>query len=133
MLKKGDIKSYRKVVMPEDIAAFPSEKNILVHDVYATFALARDMEWCSRLFVLDILKEDEEGIGTELQIKHIAPALVGEEVKFEAVISSFNDKGLFCNLTVKAGERLIAKGMTGQKIIKKNNFKTKLSGLRERS
>lgn len=129
MLKKGDKRIFKKVVQKQDIAAFPEQ---LVHEVYATFALARDIEWCSRLFILDIKKEDEEGIGTELQIKHLSSALVGEPIEIEATVTSFSEKGLLCEITVTSGERLIATGLTGQKLIKKEKLKEKLSGLKAR-
>jgi predicted thioesterase len=126
MLKSGDIKVFNKIVLPEDIAAFPDQ---LVHEVYATFALARDVEWSSRLFLIEIIEEDEEGIGIELQVKHISPALVGEKVAIEATITSFIENKLYCDITAKVGNRIIAIGKTGQKIIKKDKFKKILSGL----
>ncbi|MDQ3534736.1 MAG: hypothetical protein M3421_03830 [Bacteroidota bacterium] len=126
MLKSGDIKVFNKIVLPEDIAAFPDQ---LVHEVYATFALARDVEWSSRLFLIEIIEEDEEGIGIELQVKHISPALVGEKVAIEATITSFIENKLYCDITAKVGNRIIATGKTGQKIIKKDKFKKILSGL----
>ena len=54
----GSEKSYTKVVSAEDIARFESGT---VHEVYATFAIARDAEWAGRLFVLDMKEDDEEG------------------------------------------------------------------------
>ncbi|MDQ3394154.1 MAG: hypothetical protein M3512_08590 [Bacteroidota bacterium] len=128
MLNSGDRKIYKKIVLPEDIAAFPEQ---VVHEVYATFSLARDMEWCSRLFVLDLIKEDEEGIGTELHVKHLHPAIIGEEVVIEATVISFVENALLCEIVVKVGERIVATGETGQKIIKKEKLKELLAGLKQ--
>ena len=47
----------------------------VVHPVCATFALARDIEWTTRQFVLQMRDDDEEGIGTMLTIDHRSPAL----------------------------------------------------------
>ena len=82
VFKPGDIKEYRSVVRAEDVAAF---QGVVVHAVCSTFALARDIEWTTRQFVLDMLADDEEGIGTYLEIEHLGPAFVGEEIVFRGV------------------------------------------------
>ncbi len=119
-LKKGDRKLYPKVVGEEDLATFHGEN---VHPFYATFALARDMEWASRLFVLDIKDADEEGIGTYLKVRHYSPARLGEEVMIEAVFEKMRKNEIICIILAKVGDRLVAEGETGQKIIKKKTLK----------
>jgi fluoroacetyl-CoA thioesterase len=84
----GDRKLHLKMVEAIDFASFDSG---LVHPVCSTYVLAREMEWASRLFVLDMLEDDEEGIGTKLEINHLSPALEGEELRVEATISSVNN------------------------------------------
>lgn len=115
-LKPGEIKIFEKEVLPGDLAAFNNE---LVHEVYSTFALARDMEWSSRLILLEILEEDEEGIGTELQIKHLKPAFLGQKLTFEASVKKYKNKILDCEITVKCGKKIVATGFTQQKILNK--------------
>lgn len=115
----GDRKIFSKTVESSDIAEFESGA---VHDVYATFALGRDAEWSSRLFVLDMKDEDEEGIGTFLNIRHVSPALLGQTVTFEAVVSHLEKNSIHCQVTARVGERVIAECSTGQKIIKKEKL-----------
>jgi fluoroacetyl-CoA thioesterase len=122
----GDIKLFNKVVNTDDIASFDSGT---VHQVYATFALGRDAEWSSRLFVLEMKEEDEEGIGTFLNIQHQSPAKVGDLVTFTAVIYELNKNTINCNITAKVGERIIATGATGQKIIKKEKLEILFNSL----
>ena len=55
----GDVQVFRNVVTAGDLAVFGGE---IVHPVCATFALARDIEWTSRQFVLKLRDDDEEGI-----------------------------------------------------------------------
>src|SRR5688500_7781024 len=114
IFKPGDIKVYKTTVNREDVATFQGE---LVHDVCSTFALARDIEWTTRQFVLDMKEEDEEGIGTYLQIAHKAPAFVGEELTVKGTFESLTGHELSCSYKVFAGSRLIAEGKTGQKIL----------------
>lgn len=112
-------RSYTKVVETADTATFDAGQ---VHPVYATFALGRDAEWVCRLFVLDLKKEDEEGIGTFLNIKHISAALLGSTVKFTATIHKIEGNNIICDFEAKVGDRLIASGQTGQKILKKEKL-----------
>jgi predicted thioesterase len=116
----GDKKHFRKRVLPEETARFESGE---VHPFYGTFALARDAEWSSRLFVLDMKEEDEEGIGTFVEVQHLSPALVGDEVEFTAVLVEQQKNNVICSIEAKVGERMIAKGRTGQKILKKEKLK----------
>lgn len=114
LFKYGDTKEFYKVVSKKDTAKF---NGVEVHPYYSTFALARDAEWSSRLFVLDIKEIDEEGIGTFVNIKHVSPALVGDEVRFIATIKSVVHNEVVCTITAKVNGRLIAKIETGQKIL----------------
>ena len=117
--RKGDKKQFQRIVRQEDCASFESGD---VHPVYATFALARDAEWTCRQFALEIKESDEEGIGTFIHVEHHAPALVGEQVNFEAVLDSVKANEIICTFTAKTGKRIIASGKQGQKILKKEKL-----------
>ena len=80
------------------------------------------MEWSSRLFVLEMVEEHEEGVGTSLEIKHLAPAFVGEQVEITATFESLTKNELFCRIEVSVGNRKIAMGRTGQKILTKEKI-----------
>ena len=123
----GDKKQYYKKVKPDDVAAFDSGE---VHPVYSTFALARDVEWAGRLFVLEMKEGDEEGIGTSLSIEHRAPAFVGEEVSIESSVLSINKNEIICKYEVYVGDRLVAWGTQGQKILKKAVLEEKFDQLK---
>jgi fluoroacetyl-CoA thioesterase len=119
IFKKGDTKNFVHTVTTSDTATFESGT---VHEVYATFALGRDAEWCTRLFVLEMKDDDEEGIGTFINIQHLSPALVGSEVVFTGTYEELNGNHLTCNFEAKVNDRVIAKGSTGQKILKKEKL-----------
>lgn len=123
----GDKKTFIRIVRKEDTAAFESGE---VHPVYATFALARDAEWCSRLFVLEMKEAQEEGIGTFVTVKHLSPAFIGDEVLFEAEIEVLTGNEVNCLFTAKKGNRLIAEGRTGQKIFTKEKLTNLFDTLR---
>ncbi|MFD2512425.1 thioesterase family protein [Pontibacter locisalis] len=119
MIKPGDTRTYIKHVTSADFARFDDG---LVHAVCSTFSLAQAAEWAGRLFVLDLKEEDEEGIGTCLTINHKSPAFEGEKVEITAVLEKLEGNEVTCVYTAKVGERLIADGKTGQKILKKEKL-----------
>jgi len=119
VFKIGDKKNYNFRVKAQDVAHFDQQA---VHDVCATFTLAREIEWASRLFVLEMLEEGEEGIGTHLNIKHLSPALLGEVVEIIAEYNGIEEREIICKYEAKVGDRLVAKGTTGQKILQKEKL-----------
>jgi predicted thioesterase len=119
LFKPGDTKHFSRTVRPEDCASFDSGH---VHPVYATFALARDAEWCCRLFVLDMKEISEEGIGTRLTVDHLFPALAGSQVDFTAVITQILHREITCSYEAVCNGRLVATGTQVQKILSKEKL-----------
>ena len=113
--KKGDQKIYKTKVAEADLATFHGK---VLHKVCSTFSLARDMEWSSRLFFIDMKDADEEGLGTYLEIKHLSPAFVGDELIIKAEVDEINGNELMCTIEVRTEDRLIAIGKTGQRMLK---------------
>ena len=128
LFKQGDLKTHSMMVKIEDVAEFNGTE---IHPVCATFTLAREIEYASRLFVIDMLEEGEEGIGTFLEIKHISPALVGEQLDLKASWEMQKGEDIFCEVEVKCGARIVSKAKTQQKIVNKVRFNKNLSRLVE--
>ncbi len=122
----GQTKTFSKTVATNEVAAFDSGT---VHPVYATFAIAKDAEWSGRLFVLEMKEADEEGIGTFVSVEHKAPVLVGQEVIFTATLESINGNEIITTYEAKCGDRLVAKGRQGQKILKKEKLEKLFNSL----
>lgn len=119
VFKLGDTKVYQRKITLEDQASFHGE---VLHSVCSTFSLARDMEWSSRLFFIEMKEDDEEGVGTHLSIDHRSPAFVGEELHIIATVAELNENELICDILVKVGDRIIATGKTGQRMLKKERL-----------
>lgn len=128
IFKPGDQKVYRKVITDSDKAAF---HGVVLHAVCSTFALARDFEWSSRLFFIEMKEEDEEGVGTFLSIDHKSPAFVGEELSLTATIEKIDRNELICFIEAKCGNRLVANGKTGQKMLKKDKLRSLFTKMEE--
>ncbi len=130
IFKKADTKSFTKKVTVQDIATFESGT---VHEVYSTFAIARDAEWSGRLFVLDMKEEDEEGIGTHISINHKSPAFVGDEILFTATFDEINDKQEIVNSFIATcNNRVIAEGIQKQRILKKEKIESIFSNIKNK-
>jgi predicted thioesterase len=121
--KPGDQKTFKVVVTEWDtpnFAALPKEQGGgQVHPVYSTYAIVRDAEWCGRLFVLEMKEQDEEGIGTMASVEHVAPAHIGQEVVFTATVETIDGNEITTSFEARCADRLIARGRTSQKILKK--------------
>jgi len=126
--KKGDIKTFTKIVLPTEIAEFESGT---VHEVYSTFSIAKDAEWSGRLFVLEMKEDGEEGIGTKISVEHKSPAFVGDEINFIATFEEITERGeIITSFQVFCGDRLIAKGTQGQRILLKSVIDEKFKEFR---
>ena len=125
--KSGDREQHIFVVEKQH---FPEFRDAVVHEVCSTYVLAREVEWSSRQFVLKMLEEDEEGIGTKIHIEHLSPAFEGEEVIIESIVDSIKGKELICSFSACVGDRIVARGKTGQKVFKKKDLKQIFDGLR---
>lgn len=119
IFKPGDKKQIAYVVKQSDVAAFQGE---VVHPVCSTFALAREIEWATRQFVLEMREIHEEGIGTHLAIDHKSPAFVGEEILFISTVEKLEKHEIICAFEASVNGRIIATGKTGQKIISREKI-----------
>jgi fluoroacetyl-CoA thioesterase len=128
IFKKGDTKEFFKVVDDSEIASFESG---IVHDVYSTFSIAKDAEWSGRLFVLEMKDYDEEGIGTCITVNHKSPAFVGDKIRFVSTFEEITLKGdIMTTFQAFSGDRLIAEGTQGQRILPKEKIEKLFKNLR---
>lgn len=122
----GTIKVYETIVTESKLASFETG---LVHPVYSTFALGKDVEWACRLFVLEMKEDGEEGIGSFLSINHVFPAPLLSKVRIEAKLEKIAGNTITCSYKAYANERLIASGEQVQKIINKKQFDQLIAGI----
>lgn len=115
----GTQKSFRTTVTEEKLARFDAG---LVHPVYSTFSLGKDVEWACRLFVLEMKEEGEEGVGSYLSIEHLSPAPLDSEVEITATLTAVNGNEVVCSYEVISSGRLIATGIQKQRIVNAQRF-----------
>ena len=89
-----------------------------VHPVYATYWLCKHMEEAGRKIILPFLEEGEEGIGSAVSARHLAPAVAGQrlDVVAEHVSTERNRVRVRCRATNAAGQ-VVGEGETEQTIL----------------
>jgi fluoroacetyl-CoA thioesterase len=104
-----------------------------VHPVYATYWMAKHMELAGRKIILPFLEEGEEGIGSYVEVRHLASALPGMRVRIiarhertegnrvHAVMEAYNELG-----------DLLGRGRTEQVILPKAKVEALFARLRAR-
>lgn len=124
--RPGDRKHYHIVVDDRRLARFDAG---LVHPVYGTFALGQDAEWVCRLFVLDMLEAGEEGVGSYLSVRHLAPAPKGATVVLEAELRAVAGNRVRCKWTAVWNNTLIADGEQEQQVVDAARFAAHIARL----
>lgn len=111
--------SYRHTVSEADVAAFATG---VVHRVYGTAAMVRDMEYAARLVLLDLLEPEEEGVGAEVWCRHLAPVPVGATVELLAAVVEQDDRRLVCRVEARHHGKLAGEGRVVQVVVETGRF-----------
>ena len=104
-----------------------------LHGVYATYWLTKHIELVSRKLILPFLEPDEEGIGFEVSVRHLASALPGMEVKLRAVHLRTEKNRVYalCEAFNALGNK-VGEGTTTQVVLRKEKLEAGFEALRER-
>ncbi len=104
-----------------------------VHPVYATYWLAKHMEEAGRKIILPFLDEGEEGIGSAVAVRHLAPALPGMRVDVvaEHTGTAGNRVAARCTARSELGD-LLGEGSTEQTILPKERIVERIASLEGR-
>ena len=104
-----------------------------VHPVYATYWLCKHMEEAGRKIILPFLEDGEEGLGSAVSARHLAPAVAGERLDVVAahVGTDGNRVHVSCRATNDAGE-LIGEGETEQAILPRERIAARIAAAEAR-
>ena len=104
-----------------------------LHPVYATYWLVKHMEMVSRKVILPFLDADEEGVGFEVSVTHLASALTGMTVRISAEHLKTEGNRIYarCEAVSELGD-LVGTGTTTQVFMKRERLNGGFAKLRER-
>ncbi|MGO0062946.1 thioesterase family protein [Brevibacillus fluminis] len=110
------------------LAAFDGE---VIHPVLSTVSMIYHMEKAGRAVILPFLEEDEEGCGFAVEIKHVGPAVIGQEVVFRAVCTEVTDTRVVCEVTAHTALGRVGYGSFTQALFKKEDMKRRIQDLQK--
>lgn len=127
-LHPGKTSAFSIRVDPAMVAAFDGE---VIHPVLSTVMMIYYMEKAGRQVILPYLEEWEEGAGLAVDVKHIAPAVVGQKVRFQATCIEATNKRVVCEVMAETDLHLIGKGTFVQAIFFKEEMEEKIRRIEE--
>lgn len=95
-------------------------------DVLSTPAMVAFMEKTSRRCVQPRLSEGDITVGTAVNVKHLSPVLIGEELKVKAQLLEIDGRRLKFKVEAKWRNQVIGKGWHERYIVNKERFLQKL-------
>lgn len=113
------------VTVTDDMAALVAGQR--VHDVYGTQAMAGHMEEVCRNLLHPHLEEGEEGVGQHLDLTHRAPVPIGAEIELVATVAQVNAQRLVCEVIVRRGGRMVARGSYEQRIVRSQELAAEIA------
>lgn len=122
--------SFAVTVTPDMHPAFDG---MTVHEVMSTVTMIYYMEKAGREMIVPFLEEEEEGSGFALDIKHVGPAVAGQEVTFRAVCTEVGAKRIVCEVTAETRINLVGEGIFTQAIFNKKTMADRLTALRRKT
>jgi fluoroacetyl-CoA thioesterase len=103
-------------VTPDMVAYFEGK---LVHNLYSTSVLAHHMELAARRLLVPFLSSNEESMGCNFEISHLAMTLPGMRVTIEATVVEIRDNKIVANIEASNIRGKLARGTVTQAIIDK--------------
>ena len=128
-MKSGLAEGHTAVVMTEVTPSMYAQfEGDVVHPVYSTVSMVYHMEWASRKIILPYLEDHEEGMGAEVNARHVAPAKTGSLLEIRANVIEYERNVIVTEVTVRDREsdRLIGKGDVKQVVLPKEIIKERI-------
>lgn len=104
-----------------------------VHPVYATYWLAQHLEEAGRKVIEPFLEEGENGIGSAVSVRHLAPALPGTRLDVVCEFAGMRGNRVLVNGRVTADDgEVIGEGETEQTILPTEAIERRIAAAEER-
>lgn len=101
---------------------FPVFDGEVIHPVMSTVSMIYFMEKAGRYVLLPHLEAHEEGSGFAIDIKHVGPAVMGQQVTFRAVCVEVTEKRVVCEVTADTSRNRVGVGVFTQAIFNKDEI-----------
>ena len=98
-----------------------------VHPVYGTGALVQHIEEVCRQLLVPHLEDGEEGVGYHIEAQHRHPVPVGTDIRLTAEVASVGPKRLVCDVLVRQGNEIVARGSFEQRVVDLEEFRAEVT------
>ncbi|NQW30018.1 MAG: hypothetical protein HQ472_05845 [Ignavibacteria bacterium] len=90
-----------------------------IHPLYSTFWIAKHAETAARKAIELFFDENEDAVGSELSIQHLAMAPVGAQIHLKAAVVNVTGRRITCEFEVWQMQppKLIARGTQVQVVV----------------
>lgn len=99
-----------------------------IHPVYGTTALVGHIEEVCRGILAPHLEPGEEGVGHHLEVTHREPVPIGATVVLTASVANVGAQRLVCEILVRHGTALVARGSFEQRVVDIDDFHARIDG-----
>ncbi|MFC1522148.1 thioesterase family protein [Elusimicrobiota bacterium] len=122
---KSDIKSAKPITFTERVEDWmrPYIKDVVDHPVFSTWAMTRAFENTSGMLLEKYLDKGEEAVGYEVNVRHIAAAPLGADIKIVAKIKKVKSPLVITSLEAYCKDKKIGEGTHAQYVMKKDSYK----------
>lgn len=110
-----------EVTVTHEMTAVVGDREI--HPVYGTTALVGHIEEVCRALLEPHLEAHEEGVGYAIEALHRSPVPVGASLVLTATVARVGPRELVCEVLVRDGGRLVARGSFEQRIVSREEFR----------
>lgn len=93
-----------------------------IHPVYGTQAMVGHMQQVCRNLLVGHLEPGEEGVASHLDLTERAPVPIGAQVTLVATVAQVSAQRLMCEVVVRHGGRMVARGSLDQRIVRTRDF-----------
>jgi len=94
--------------------------------VYATPRIINDVEYACRNLLLPHLDPGEDSVGTRVNVEHVGPALLGDEVVIEVRLAEIDGRRLTFAASVKTGGDEVLRGTHERFIVNVDKVRERL-------
>ena len=122
-LEIGQTYSLEVLVTEEMVASFAGK---VVHNLFSTSHLVKQMEHAARNLILPYFEEDEEAMGYQVDVTHLSLTLPGMKVTITARVSEIRDNKIIAEVEAFNSRAKIARGKVTQALIKKSWLEDKM-------
>lgn len=124
---RGETATLEVTVSPDMTARVGDDE---IHPVYGTTALVQHIEQVCRRLLVPHLEEGEEGVGYAIEAAHRAPVPVGARIVLTASVARVGPRELTCEVLVRHGTALVARGSFEQRVVERQAFLAEISEAR---